>query len=117
VGVKVIVSEHLEVCDDPNPKVRVLRSKYGLDVQNQSTKLDTWLVYNNLTSYVGIGPNVFEVLGIHRNRKTFDKVCLKCIFTGVQFDVRMSHYSDAIMPEGPWEVLTNEMEVLAWVSR
>ena len=112
-------SSYLEFCCDPKPIAQVMQTQFGRDPisMDLSSREDQWLLLLQEKLLVGIGANVFTVVGVHRNRSDFDYFCLRCIHTNVQFDVMRERYSRAISEDGPWRVLRNEMEVIAWSAK
>ena len=109
----------LQPCHAPNPALIV---PYFADEISERNHLSSILADQRTTSYfaimgydswVGAGPNVFKLRGVHRVYSDWDHYCLECILTGTKFDVRGDRWKIAFA-EGPWERINSPLEVLAW---
>lgn len=112
-------SSYLGPCCDPKPAVQAMQTRFGRDLDSMelSCSEEQWFCLPPETLFVGIGTNVFTLVGVHRMRSDDDYFCLRCIYTNVQFDVKLGRYTKAIGEDGPWRVLRNEMEIIAWGAK
>lgn len=76
-----------------------------------------WFEKQHPPTYVCIERDVYQYLGVHRNRQVQDFVCLRHLETDVQYDLLADHFHVEMTHNEEWIALASEMEVIAWASR